>query len=455
MSWYFHVLGKYAVFAGRARRKEYWMFLLFNMIFSVVAIVADNLFGSTFIFGDGYYKTSTIYGWIYLIYILATFLPGISVFVRRMHDIGKSGWWFFIFFIPIIGWIWGMVLLCKDSNFGDNKYGSSPKGSNSTMVPKEIVNDMDYDLNKPIINFSPEKTTIKKIPLQSKNEVPKMNEKTDITLNENELYEQVWREIEKNKTDVGLWAKCFSNCEGDENKTKALYVNKRVLVLKENLQKQLIEQERKAKEEAKKEIEKDLASQKLAKKFLAFEGRTDDIFIFKKTIETMPTFFPKILDKFGYKLVQNKDKQEMWSIHLPNESGTKMVYDLFDLRKEIRKIVEKEYKKTWKCDCGAETEEPLSNCSKCQKFRPLKSRLRVVQHHWSDDNRTHKKTVICSVCGDIHHGEGFSECENCGKILAGNDSGGVDNSSKTKMCPSCNLVNSATATQCDCGKQFT
>jgi hypothetical protein len=55
---------------------------------------------------------------------------------------------------------------------------------------------------------------------------------------EHKLYEQIWREIEENKTDVGLWAKCFATCDGDENKTKALYVNKRVLVLKENLQKQ-------------------------------------------------------------------------------------------------------------------------------------------------------------------------------------------------------------------------
>ncbi len=376
MSWYFYVLGKYAVFTGRARRKEYWMFLLFNMIFSVVAIVADNLFGSTFIFGDDYYKTSTIYGWIYLIYILATFLPGISVFVRRMHDIGKSGWWFFIFFIPIIGWIWGMVLLCKDSNFGDNKYGSSQKGSNSTMAPKESGNDTKNDLNKPISNIPPEKTTVKKLSSQKNNDNDRseIKKEKNVTINENELYEQIWKEIEENKTDIGLWAKCFSTCEGDENKTKALYVNERILVLKENLKKQLIDQEREAKKEAEKEAKRILDSQKKSERMLIFEGRTDDIEIFKETLDTMPTFFPNILNQFGYTLVQDKNRKEMWSINFQSGTGAKHIYNLYDLRTEIEKIVVKEEKKTWKCDCGAETEVAFSNCSKCKKFKPLKSR---------------------------------------------------------------------------------
>jgi hypothetical protein len=95
--------------------------------------------------------------------------------------------------------------------------------------------------------------TQKKSSPQPKSEDFKMKEKNDITLNENELYEQIWREIEENKIDVGLWANCFAKCEGDENKTKALYVNKRILVLKEELKKQKIDQERKAKEEAEKE----------------------------------------------------------------------------------------------------------------------------------------------------------------------------------------------------------
>jgi hypothetical protein len=234
-----------------------------------------------------------------------------------------------------------------------------------------LAEEVENDFNKPVSNTYLKKNTVKKLSTQSNKDILKVNEEKNIVAtNENELYEQVWQEFEENKVDIGLWTKCFSTCEGDENKTKALYVNKRVLILKDNLQKQIIDQERKAKEEAEKEIQRDLASQKMAKKFLVLEGRTDDIEIFKEALDTMPTFFPKILDKFGYKLVQNKDRQEMWSIHLPSGTGVQHVYNLFDLRTEIRRIVVKKEKKTWKCDCGAVTKEALSNCSECNKFRP-------------------------------------------------------------------------------------
>ena len=135
---------------------------------------------------------------------------------------------------------------------------------------------------------------------------------------EHKLYEQIWREIEENKTDVGLWAKCFATCDGDENKTKALYVNKRVLVLKENLQKQLLDQEREAR------------------------------------------------------------------VHKQAE------------------------------EASTESRDVHSSDSK----RNIEQLLCYKQHHWSDDHRTHKKTLTCSKCGDIHHGEGFEECENCGENLA-------------------------------------
>jgi|TARA_B100002003_G_scaffold238493_1_gene256782 uncharacterized membrane protein YhaH (DUF805 family) len=114
MKWYLKVVrDNYANFNGRASRQEYWMFILFNMIFSIIAMVADNVLGS--------------YGWIYLLYILAIIIPSLAAFVRRMHDIGKSGGWFFIAFIPIIGGIWLLVLTCTDSNAGENNYGPSPK----------------------------------------------------------------------------------------------------------------------------------------------------------------------------------------------------------------------------------------------------------------------------------------------------------------------------------------
>ena len=119
MSWFLEVLKKYTVFSGRARRKEYWMFFLFYVIFAIAAIVLDNIFGAT-ISGVGY-------GFIYLLYILAIFLPALAVSVRRLHDVGKSGWFLFISLIPIIGGIWLLVLACTEGTSGENPYGVNPK----------------------------------------------------------------------------------------------------------------------------------------------------------------------------------------------------------------------------------------------------------------------------------------------------------------------------------------
>lgn len=119
MNWYLEVLKKYAVFSGRARRKEYWMFVLFNMIVAIVAMIVDNVLGIA-IEGVGY-------GPIYILYGLAVLLPGLGVSIRRLHDVGKSGWFLFISLIPIIGGIWLLVVMCGDSMAGDNQYGANPK----------------------------------------------------------------------------------------------------------------------------------------------------------------------------------------------------------------------------------------------------------------------------------------------------------------------------------------
>jgi uncharacterized membrane protein YhaH (DUF805 family) len=121
MSWYLTALKKYAVFSGRARRKEYWMFTLFNIIFLIVAMILDNVLGTTI--GD------IGYGYIYLLYGLAVIIPSLAVLVRRLHDIGKSGWWIFISLIPLIGSIWLLILLVTDSKPGENQYGPNPKES--------------------------------------------------------------------------------------------------------------------------------------------------------------------------------------------------------------------------------------------------------------------------------------------------------------------------------------
>jgi uncharacterized membrane protein YhaH (DUF805 family) len=128
MKWYLKVLRHYTDFSGRARRTEYWMFVLFNIIFCIVAATIDNLLGITFKFdgptGD---PLPIYYGYVYALYALAVFLPGLAVAVRRLHDVGKSGWMFFIVLIPIIGAIWLIVLFCTDSQDGSNKWGPNPK----------------------------------------------------------------------------------------------------------------------------------------------------------------------------------------------------------------------------------------------------------------------------------------------------------------------------------------
>ena len=119
MKWYLKVLKQYADFNGRARRKEYWMFVLFNMIFGIAAIILDNVLGIA-VEGVGY-------GLLYGLYTLVVFIPGLAVVVRRLHDVEKSGWMFFIILIPLIGVIWLLVLMLTDSNPGENKYGPNPK----------------------------------------------------------------------------------------------------------------------------------------------------------------------------------------------------------------------------------------------------------------------------------------------------------------------------------------
>jgi len=123
MNWYIKVMKQYADFSGRARRKEFWMFILFNMIFAVLAMVLDNLLGTTFeLLGE-----SLGYGWLYMFYGLAILLPSLAVGVRRLHDIGKSGWNYLLALIPLVGAIILIVWFCRDSQSGENKWGANPK----------------------------------------------------------------------------------------------------------------------------------------------------------------------------------------------------------------------------------------------------------------------------------------------------------------------------------------
>ena len=119
MNWYLEVLKKYAVFSGRARRKEYWYFSLFNLLISIVLAVIDGMTGTLI--------AEANIGLLGGIYALAILIPFLAVSVRRLHDTDRSGWWLLIALIPLIGAIVIIVFWAQDSQPGENQYGSNPK----------------------------------------------------------------------------------------------------------------------------------------------------------------------------------------------------------------------------------------------------------------------------------------------------------------------------------------
>lgn len=125
IEWYKKVVFEnYANFKGRARRSEYWYFALANGIISILLIIIGVIIGT--LFGDA--LTGGIIGYALLIlYSFATLFPSLGVIVRRLHDIGKSGWFYFVALIPLAGPIWILVLLCTDGDYGPNQYGPDPK----------------------------------------------------------------------------------------------------------------------------------------------------------------------------------------------------------------------------------------------------------------------------------------------------------------------------------------
>lgn len=109
----------YANFSGRARRSEFWWFYLFNILASIAAILLDNALGITF--------DMSVQGPISLLVGLFLLLPNLGLAIRRLHDVGKSGWWWLIGLIPIVGPIVLLVYFATDSEPNDNQYGPSSK----------------------------------------------------------------------------------------------------------------------------------------------------------------------------------------------------------------------------------------------------------------------------------------------------------------------------------------
>jgi uncharacterized membrane protein YhaH (DUF805 family) len=120
MNWYAQALRKYAVFEGRARRKEYWFFVLFNVLALVALGVLDVVLGT--------YSEETEVGLFSGLYALAVLIPSLAVTIRRLHDTNRSGWWVLIHLIPIIGAIVILVFTVLDSQPGANRFGPNPKG---------------------------------------------------------------------------------------------------------------------------------------------------------------------------------------------------------------------------------------------------------------------------------------------------------------------------------------
>ena len=114
------VFSKYATFEGRARRSEYWWFVLFNLIVSIILTV---VLGSGRGMGEGGMMGG---GLLANIWSLAMLLPSLAVGARRLHDIDRTGWWQLIWFIPVIGWIVLIVFFASRGTAGTNRFGADP-----------------------------------------------------------------------------------------------------------------------------------------------------------------------------------------------------------------------------------------------------------------------------------------------------------------------------------------
>ena len=121
MNWFMDALrNKYATFEGRARRKEYWFYVLFYVLVLCGLALVDGLTGT--------FSEEAGLGLLSGLFVLATLVPSLAVTVRRLHDTDRSGWWVLIGLVPIAGDLVLLVFTLMDSQPGANQYGSNPKG---------------------------------------------------------------------------------------------------------------------------------------------------------------------------------------------------------------------------------------------------------------------------------------------------------------------------------------
>lgn len=118
----------YANFSGRALRSEYWWWVVFVWIAGIIASIIDRALGWS-IYETTMYGVQQSSGPVAAIVSLAVLIPGLAVLVRRLHDTDRSGWWFWLVLIPIIGWIVLIIFLASSGTPGPNRFGPPRDGS--------------------------------------------------------------------------------------------------------------------------------------------------------------------------------------------------------------------------------------------------------------------------------------------------------------------------------------
>jgi len=119
VNWYLEALRKYSDFTGRARRREYWFFVLFNTLIQIAAVVLDGIAGT--------FRVELGVGLLSGIYSLAVLVPTFAVLARRLHDTDRSGWWILIGIVPLLGALVLMIFALFEGDPGENRFGPSPK----------------------------------------------------------------------------------------------------------------------------------------------------------------------------------------------------------------------------------------------------------------------------------------------------------------------------------------
>ena len=136
MNWYLDAFKKkYADFSGRARRTEYWMFMLFHILIIFLLAFLSGILSEL--------QLEYISLILLVIYVLLSVIPTLAITIRRLHDTGKSGWYYLLSFIPYIGGIILLIFVVQDSEYVYNKWGANPKAPSTDEI-NEIGKSLEY-----------------------------------------------------------------------------------------------------------------------------------------------------------------------------------------------------------------------------------------------------------------------------------------------------------------------